>query len=74
MQNETHTVGSRLRLQSQLLLSITSKGIAIDAKNTVKYLGAVLEECLFGANMATSLIQKANTRLKFYIESGGFQN
>ena len=37
----------------------------IEAKNTVKYLGVLLEKCLSGANMATSVIQKANARLIF---------
>ena len=47
------------------MLSLTCKGTVIEAKNTVKYLGVVLEQCLSGANMATSVIQKANARLEF---------
>ena len=33
--------GSRPRLKSQSVLSITCKGTVIEAKNTVKYLGVV---------------------------------
>ena len=62
---ESILFGSRPRLKSQSVLSITCKGTVIEAKNTVKYLGVVLEQCLSGANMATSVIQKANARLKF---------
>ena len=50
---ESILFGSRPRLKSQSVLSITCKGTVIEAKNTVKYLGVVLEQCLSGANMAT---------------------
>ena len=62
---ESILFGSRHRLKAQSVLSITCKGTVIEAKNTVKYLGVVLEQCLSGANMATSVIQKANASLKF---------
>ena len=52
------------------VLSITYKGTAIVAKYTVKYLDVVLEQCLPGANMTTSIIQEADVRLDFYIENG----
>ena len=39
-------------------------------KNTVNYLGVVLKQCLSGTNMAASAIQKANVRLKFFIQKG----
>ena len=51
--------GSRPRLKPQSVLSITCKSTVIEAKNTVKYLGVVLEQCLSGANKATSVNQKA---------------
>ena len=44
------------RLKSQSVLSITHKGTAIAAKYTVKYLSVVLEQCLSGTNIATSII------------------
>ena len=56
--------GSRPRLKSQSVLCITCKGTAIEAKNTVKYLGVMLEQCLSGASLATSVIQKSNARLE----------
>ena len=69
---ESILFGSRPRLKSQFVLSITCKGTVIEAKNTVKYLGVVLEQCLTGANMATSVIQKANARLKFLYRKRNF--
>ena len=62
---ESILFGSRPRLKSQSVLSITCKGIVIEAKTTVKYLGVLFKQCLSGANVATFVIQKANTRLKF---------
>ena len=62
---ESILFGSRPRLKSQSVLSITCKGIVIEAKTTVKYLGVLFKQCLSGANVATSVIQKANARLKF---------
>ena len=50
---------------SQSGLSITCKGTA-----TFKYFGVVLEQYLSGANMATSIIQRANARLKFLHRKG----
>ena len=32
----------------------------------------MLEQCLSGANMATSVIQKTNARLKFFIQKEEF--
>ena len=71
---ESILFGSSPRLKSQSVLSITYKGTAIEAKYTVKYLGVVLEQCLSGVNMATSIIQKANTRLKFLYRKQKFFN
>ena len=71
---ESILFGSRPRLKSQSVLSITCKGIVIEAKNTVNYLGVVLEQCLSGANMPTSVIQKANARLKFLYKKRKFLN
>ena len=47
---ESILFGSRPRLKSQPVLSITCKGTIIEAKNTVKYLGVVLEQCISDAN------------------------
>ena len=40
----------------------------------MKNLCLALEQCLFGAYMATSVIQKANARLKFLYRKRGFLN
>ena len=66
--------GYRPRLKSRSVLSITCKGTVIEARNTVQYLGVVLEQCLSGANMATSVIQKANAGLKFFYRKRKFLN
>ena len=42
---ESILFGSRPRLKSQSVFSITCKGTVIEANNTVKYLGVVLEQC-----------------------------
>ena len=46
---------------------------SIEAKDNVKYLGAVLDQCLSGENMVTSIIQKANVRLKFLYKAKVFK-
>ena len=69
---ESILFGSRPRLKSQYVLSITYKGTVIEANYTVKYLGVVLDQCLSGANMVTSGIQKANARLKFLYRKRNF--
>ena len=71
---ESILFGCRPRLKSQSVLSITCKCTVIEAKLTVKYLGAVLEQCLSCANMATSVIQKANAMLKFLYRKRKFLN
>ena len=61
--------GLRDRLTIKSALDISCKGTSIQAKDQVKYFGAVLEQCLSGENMLTSIIQEANIRLKFYIKT-----
>ena len=46
-------------------MNITCSGTDIEHKESVKYLGATLEQCLSGESMVKSIIQKANARLKF---------
>ena len=62
---ESILFGSKSTLQSQLKLGISCKGTHIESKEVVKYLGAVLEQCLSGESMVKLIIQKANARLKF---------
>ena len=62
---ESILFGSKIRLKSQSNLQILCKGTNIESKEVVKYLGAVLEQCLSGESMVELIIQKANARLKF---------
>ena len=66
---------SRPRLKIKSALDISCKRISTEAKDQVKYLGAVLEQCLSDEkNMVTSVIQKANTTLKFFCRIQKFLN
>ena len=71
---ESILFGSRARLKAQSDLNISCEGTSIEAKDNVKYLGAVLDQCLSGENMVTSIIQKANARLKFLYRKQRFLN
>lgn len=71
---ESILFGSQRRLKSKSALNISCKGTVIEAKDTVKYLGAVLEQSLSGENMVRSIIQKANARLKFLYRKQRFLN
>ena len=55
-------------------MNISCEGTSIEAKDNLKYLGAVLDHCLSGENMVTSFIQKANARLKFLYRKQRFLN
>ena len=59
--------GSKCRLKSQSNLWNSCEGTQIVSKEVVKYLGAVLEQCLSGESLVKLIIiiQKANPRLKF---------
>ena len=46
--------------------SIKCKGIKIDCKSCVKYLGVILDNVLSGEQIVDGIIKKANQRLKFY--------
>ena len=71
---ESILFGSRPRLKTQSDLNISCEGTSIEAKDNVKYLGAVLDQCLSGENMVTSIIQKANARLKILYRKQRFLN
>ena len=63
---ESILFGSISGLKSQLNLRISCKGTHIESKEVVKYLGAVLEQCLSDESMVQLIIKKANARLKFF--------
>ena len=71
---ESILFGSKIRLKSQSNLQISCKGTNIESKEIVKYLGAVLEQCLSGESMVKLIIQKANARLKFLFRKQKFLN
>ena len=57
---------------SQSNLKISCKGTEIEPKECIKYLGATSEQCQSGETRVKSIIQKANTRLKFLFGSRNF--
>ena len=71
---ESILFGSKIRLKSHSNLQISCKGTNIESKEVVKYLGAVLEQCLSGESMVNLIIQKANARLKFLFRKQKFLN
>ena len=71
---ESILFGSKSRLRSQSNLRISCKGTQIESKEEMKYLGAVLEQCLSGETMVKSIFQKANARLKFLYRKQNFLN
>lgn len=71
---ESILFGSKPRLRSRSNLKIECKGSAIEPKDKVKYLGAILEQTLTGESMVNSILQKANARLKFLYRKQKFLN
>ena len=62
---ESIIFGSKQKLKSNKELHITCNGKVISSTSSVKYLGATLDQNLTGISMASSIIKKANARLKF---------
>lgn len=62
---ESILFGSNIKLKSEANLRISCKGTDTEPKESVRYLGATLEQCLSGESMVKSVIQEANARLKF---------
>ena len=71
---ESMLFGSKIRLKLQSNLQISCKGTHIESNEVVKYLDAVLEQCLSGESMDKLIIQKANARLKFLFRKQKFRN
>ena len=53
-------------------LNIAYHGINIKQHRSVKYLGCVLDQCLSGELMATQVVSKINSRLKFLYRKNRF--
>ena len=63
---ESILFGSKQRLhKAEPSLNISCNGHPIASKDSVKYLGATIDQCLSFEDMVTSIIKKANARLKF---------
>ena len=64
--------GSNKRLKSQSNLDIVCDGQSIKSKDSVEYLGATTDQNLFFKSMASSVIKKANARLKYLYRKSEF--
>ena len=62
---ESIVFGSKHKLKSNPSLNVSCNGIVIQSTSSVKYLGATLDQNLSCESMASSVINKANARLKF---------
>jgi len=69
---ESVLLGSKHKLKSQSKLSVSCKGQPIETKESVKYLGATIDENLSFDSMANSVLKKANARFKFLYRKGCF--
>ena len=62
---ESILFGSKRKLKKCSKMSIECKGVDIEAKAKVKYLGAQIDQDLSGTSMGTTVISKVNSGLKF---------
>lgn len=62
---ESILFGSKTRLRNHYSLNVTCNGQSIVSKDSVKYLGATIDQTLSFESMVMSIIQKVNGRLKF---------
>jgi len=69
---ETILFGSKPRLKSGASVNVSCNGTHIQSTSSVKYLGATLDQSLSGDSMASSVVKKANTRLKFLYRKRDF--
>ena len=63
--NETILLGSKNKLNFADSLNVKCNTTEIQSTSSVTYLGANLDQCFSGDAMAPSVVQKANSRLKF---------
>ena len=69
---ESILFGSKRKLKKFSSLNISCNGITIESKNQVKYLGVILDQSLDGNLMASSVLNKASSRLKFLYRQGKY--
>ena len=53
-------------------INITCNSVAIEAKSSVKYLGAIIDQNMSGYNMGNNIVKKVNNRLKFLYSKSKF--
>ena len=71
---ESILFGSKRKLSNCENLKVSCNGVNIEAKTSVKYLGASIDNCMSGDLMALNIIQKASCRLKFLYRNAKFLN
>ena len=69
---ETIHFGTKQKLKSNPYLNVSCNGSQIQSSSKVKYLGVTLDQFLSGDQIANSVLQKANTRLKFLYRKRNF--
>ena len=69
---ESILFGSKPKLRSNPQLHVSCNGVSITPSSSVKYLGAIMDQCLSGESIAKSVISKANSRLKFLYRKSKF--
>ena len=69
---ETILFGSKPKIRSNPNLNVSCNEVNITSTSSVKYLGAIMDQCLSGESIATSVINKANSRLKFLYRKSKF--
>ena len=69
---ESVLFGPRNKLKTTSNINITCNSTKIKSTSSVKYLGATLDQFLSGDAIVTSIINKANSRLKFLYRKGSF--
>ena len=71
---ESILFGSKQKVKTQSALNISCNGHPIQSKDSVKYLGATIDQSLSFETMAMAVIQKVNSRLKFMYRKRDFLN
>ena len=66
--------GSKHRLSKISDFNVTCNGHTINAQNSVKYLGSVLDKDLSGSSIVDSIVKKVNSRIKFLYRQSAFLN
>ncbi len=69
---ESVLFGSRYKLESNTDLNLICNGTSIGSPKPVKYLGAVLDQTLFGEEMASGILGKVYSHIKFPYQNSKF--